>query len=463
MPTSSPFRILFECTPTAQTDLTRGIPRVVRNLVDEGPAVADHCGVSVLPVAYACGGWTQARCNAGTSARAFGHGGSAKPGGQQFRQFVPSPGLRRLLFPAPGRGGIWKTPRWAMAQSRRLADRWLRPKIVPGHGDALVLLDPWWRCPETFWKAVQSSRRNGARVGTVIYDLIPITHPHLVGRRHAERFRCWLDRAAHHSDFFLAISKTVSGELHDHLCRSWPQGIWPPDRFHSFMLGADLPVSNGGPVRDSVRQAFDGGSTYLMVGALDRRKNLPFLLDAFETLWDRGHDVRLCLVGSYTKAMPEFHDRLVRHAEWNRRLFYFADLDDVELDHCYRTSCALVYPSIVEGFGLPIVEALQHGTPVLASDTPIHREVGGEFCAYFGLSSTEPLAAMIAQRQCTGRLGQVRPATDYAAPTWKRSCRELVETCCRYLGAPPGQRQSTYRADRGKQVEKMSVSVSGVS
>ena len=446
MPANASFRILFECTPTAQTDLTRGIPRVVRNIIRYGPEVVSEYGGSVSPMVYAYGTWSEARWGADASVGMFNHVGLRKSSGGLLCGAAPTAGLRRLLFPSPGRGGIRKLPRWAIAESRHLVDHWIRPHITPGARDVLVILDPWWRCPEAFWRTVAKARRNGAHVGTVIYDLIPITHSGLVGQRHAERFRRWLHRAADHTDFFLAISRTVKDELRRYLQESCPGRVWSDQRFHSFMLGADLPVQTGGTVRDSIQQIFGAGSTYLMVGALDRRKNHPFLVDAFESLWKRGFDVRLCLVGSYTKALPEFHSRLVQHAEAGRRLFYCADLNDVELDYCYEKACALVYPSIVEGFGLPIVEALQHGKPVLASDTTIHREVGSEFCAYFDLSSTESLVAMIADRERLGQMPNVRSAAEYVAPTWRLSCRELIETCCQYLGDLPRKREHPCRA-----------------
>jgi alpha-1,2-rhamnosyltransferase len=332
-----------------------------------------------------------------------------------------------------------------MGQSRRLAERLTQPRILPGTRDVLVILDPWWRCPRSYWRRVAGARRRGALVGTVIYDLIPITHPDFVGRRHVERFRRWLHRAADHTDFFLAISNTVKKELHSYLQEFCPGQAWPEERFHSFILGSDLLTATCGAVRDSICRVFDGGSTYLMVGAIEPRKNQPFLVDAFDSLWQRGVDARLCLVGGFTKALVELHQRLAAHVELGRRLFYFSDVNDSELDYCYEKTRALVYPSIVEGFGLPIIEALQHGKPVLASDTPIHREVGGEFCAFFDLSSTKALVESIVQLEEIGRLSNVRSAADYVAPTWKHSCRELVGKCYRHLDEPNHEYD---RADR---------------
>ncbi len=73
--------------------------------------------------------------------------------------------------------------------------------------------------------------------------------------------------------------------------------------------------------------------------------------------------------------------QLEKHTRRNRELFVFHDLSDAELQYCYSSSRGVIFPSIVEGFGLPIVEALWHGQKTFASDTPIHREVGRNDCS----------------------------------------------------------------------------------
>ena len=61
------------------------------------------------------------------------------------------------------------------------------------------------------------------------------------------------------------------------------------------------------------------------------------------------------------------------------------DLSDTSLEHAYSHASALVFPSYVEGFGLPLVEAMQRGLQAMGSDIPVFREIGGEFMAYFDL------------------------------------------------------------------------------
>src|SRR5262249_40144708 len=117
--------------------------------------------------------------------------------------------------------------------------------------------------------------------------------------------------------------------------------------------------------------------TYLMVGTVEPRKNHAHVLSAFEQLWSAGADVNLAIVGKYSWNSTEFKERLRRHPCFGNRLFWFEDVRDGELEYCYRHAAALITASYAEGFNLPIVEALRAGCPVLASDIPVHREVGG--------------------------------------------------------------------------------------
>lgn len=423
-------RVLLECTTAFQQTAQRGIPRVVRSILRHASAVSVELGVDCAPLAYAHGGWTAfAPVAESRSARLDWALGAYRRVAEGVCEAIPWSQLRQWLLPQPGRSGIWKGPRAVLAEARRLGRRLLAPQVHPGAGDVLLLLDAWLRPPESFWHQVQAARTRGARVGAVVYDLIPLTHPHLVAPRHHERFELWLDQTAAQVDFFVAISRTVRDELQDYLATRRRDHRWPRHRFASFVLGAELPPDVGGAVRAHVREAFANDHVYLMVGALEARKNHAFLLDAFDQLWQRGLDVRLCLVGNHTRQVPELMERLEHHSQRGRRLFCFPDLSDAELKHAYGRATALVYPSIVEGFGLPIVEALLHGRRVLASDTPIHREVGGTYCEYFPLDSPHGLVDRLVAWETGAGQPAACDAGQYPVATWQDSCRNLFQAC----------------------------------
>jgi len=71
---------------------------------------------------------------------------------------------------------------------------------------------------------------------------------------------------------------------------------------------------------------------------------------------------------------------------------YREGLTDTDLGDLYRSACALVLPSIYEGFGLPIIEAMSQRLPVICSDLPVFREVAGDHATYFDPLNVEDIA-----------------------------------------------------------------------
>ena len=110
----------------------------------------------------------------------------------------------------------------------------------------------------------------------------------------------------------------------------------------------------------------------LMVGSASRRKNFEAALDAVRQLRAAGRDLELVVVGRVPADAPA-------RTPWLRAL---ALVEDDELVRLYIGACAVIMPSRHEGFGLPVVEALALGVPVIASDIPALREVGGEAARY---------------------------------------------------------------------------------
>jgi alpha-1,2-rhamnosyltransferase len=103
----------------------------------------------------------------------------------------------------------------------------------------------------------------------------------------------------------------------------------------------------------------------------------------------------------------------------------FNDASDEELSYCYGHAKMLVFASFVEGFGLPIIESLNNGLPVLASDIPIHREVGEDAIEYFDLNDAGDLANKIQYIE-KNKISQKVDAKSVKTKTWKESSAELL-------------------------------------
>ena len=174
--------------------------------------------------------------------------------------------------------------------------------------------------------------------------------------------------------------------------------------------GVDPAWSAAAPPEAALRAALDLPSSYLLfVGTLEPRKDLRTLLAAVRLLRDAPP---LVLVGP-----PGWGEQV---AVGDARTPGF--LDDDALRSVVAGAAALVLPSRDEGFGLTVLEALAAGTPVVASDLPVLREVGGDAVAYAAVGDAEAFAAALTAVLESPGDPAVRRAQ--AAPfTWQRSAQ----------------------------------------
>ncbi len=143
--------------------------------------------------------------------------------------------------------------------------------------------------------------------------------------------------------------------------------------------------------------ALSNGPSFLTVGTIEPRKGHAQVLAAFERLWDSGHDLRLVIVGKPGWKVEELIEKLRRHPKLGSLLFWFEDVSDAGLEQLYRACSCLIAASEGEGFGLPLIEAAQHGLPILARDIPVFREVAGEHASFFNGRTPEALVEAVSE------------------------------------------------------------------
>lgn len=302
-------------------------------------------------------------------------------------------------------------------------------------GDVLLLADSTWYMD--IWPSVKTARDSGARIVSVIYDLIPITHPQYCDSLLVEVFKKWFFDSLDHVDGYIAISQTVQKDLQSFMRREFGTRA-DSKSFDFFWLGSDFhhEANLDQSVRRSLLELFHERPTYLIVCTVEPRKNHWYLLDVFDRLWSMGREINLCIVGRVGWKIEETMSRIMNHDQLDERLHYFHDLNDKELEYCYSHSRMLLFPSVVEGFGLPIVESLMHRLPVLASDTPIHREIGGDRIGYFDIGSTDSLVDRIITIEREGLPRELVVDEDYRWLSWSDSTAMLLDKMLRILEYP---------------------------
>lgn len=296
--------------------------------------------------------------------------------------------------------------------------------VIVNSGDILLMLDSSWEY--NISPVMQYVKKRKGVVLGVAYDLIPIKQPQFCDEGLVDIFSKFYSKAIEHFDGFISISKTVMSDLQEYIDSIGIKGS--KYYFDYFILGSDFKKQEfiSDNIRREIIDLYPHKSVYLTVSTIEPRKNQAYLVDSFEKLWEKGVDVKLCIIGRIGWKTEELIERIKSHKEFNKRLFMFNDATDAELSYCYNHAKMLVFASFVEGFGLPIIESLNNGLPVLASDIPIHREVGENAIEYFDLNNVNDLANKINVIEKDGLMNK-KGINSIKTKTWKESSAELLE------------------------------------
>ena len=278
--------------------------------------------------------------------------------------------VRLLLY---GRGRPAEAPSPAVAAAVEAAGPDLRLVVHPRGTDILFLGGLGWDVID--WRRLSSLRaETGMAIVSVMYDLIPIRHPELLGAPSSYYFNYFL-HVIDNCDRIMCISRRTRADLVAFIEDNGRPAV-PTD---IVILGANLPErSDAMEIPDAaLRERLRLGRFALTVGTFEIRKNYGVLLDLWEELLpDPAFDLDLVIVGMPGWCAEDLIARLEAMPAFGARIFWFRRLSDAGLAWLYENCHVFVFPSLYEGWGLPVVEALQHRRPVIASNRGATPEAG---------------------------------------------------------------------------------------
>jgi alpha-1,2-rhamnosyltransferase len=424
-------RIFVDCTETFRRPVSTGIPRVVTNIVKYGRPAARERGAELVPVRFDRGHFVSVETSPSDDL--------CRPAAGDAAERRMHPALKRLCK--------LLTPRTLVRfiQNKVGGMFCSQPQAVRiSAGDVLLLPDSSWTVD--LWGAVDRALAEGAILGVVQHDFIPIRHPALVPRAATPIFRKWTDETLRRADFIMAVSHVVAAETKDELLKIGRRHV-AEHGVQTFRNGADLPTPSG---RETIRQElidFFGGTghgPYLTVGTIEPRKNQATLLAAINRVLQSAPDARFIFAGIVGWRGEPIAESIRQHPGWPQNIRHFSDLTDNELRFAYKHAKAIVFPSLAEGYGLPIVEALANETRVFASDIPVHREIGGKCCVYFDPLNPAQLADALVAFSLHGEYGASWPPVDHELPSWRAAANQIVEAALTHahpVTAPPSREQ----------------------
>lgn len=302
----------------------------------------------------------------------------------------------------------------------------LKP-VTASKGDIFLGLDLAAQTLPAVEVQLASWRRAGVSVNMLVYDLLPISRPEWFSQTLAFNFRGWLGVVGRQSDRCICISATVAQALADKLSA---MNVSPFPAIVTIPLGSDLGASFPSlGLPDDFLELLNwvrSGRTILAVGTIEPRKGHAKLLDAFDYLWesDPGSDIALLVVGRAGWRTEQLQRRINSHSEKGKRLVWLDQVSDQFLSIIYQTCAGLIAASHQEGFGLPLLEAAANGTPILARDIPVFREVGGPLFNYFQNDTPPALADRITEWLSDA----IPPSTRevITLPRWEESAAALL-------------------------------------
>ena len=255
---------------------------------------------------------------------------------------------------------------------------------------------------------------SNAKLVATIHDLAFLKYPQFFSRRGNAVFRRSLKILLKRADMLLCSSQST---LED--CSEFG---FSRDRLSHVPLGVNAPIVM--TTRDQIKTRYNLPDSFLLfVGTLEPRKNLSRLIAALETLGDSVPE--LVVVGA--TGWGEVTDSAKISSQFKSRVHFAGFVQPSDLGAMYASAEVLCYPSLMEGFGLPILEAMSYGTPVVTSKGSSTQEVAGNAAVLVDPLDASSIASGVLQalshKSELSRLGLARASE----MTWQATAAKTAD------------------------------------
>ncbi len=230
----------------------------------------------------------------------------------------------------------------------------------------------------------------GAPLVATVHDLAPLRFPERYPRSARISLRRGMQLAAREADRIICPSESTAAEVEELL------GV-ERARLRVVPHGVDIPAADADSARQFVERRGISEPYVLWVGTQEQRKNISAVLDAFAIVAQRNDDATLVLHGPAGWLGEEVAVTIRRRGLESRARVSEGSLTREELAALYARADVFVFPSLYEGFGLPVLEAMASGTPVIASNRSAMPESAGSAAILVDPTDADALAEAIAR------------------------------------------------------------------
>lgn len=268
-------------------------------------------------------------------------------------------------------------------------------------------------------RLIKIRRRFNARLVAFLHDLIPIDYPEYVERHTADKHLRILATITRQCDAVIVNSHTTAAHFDHFLDRTAAARAHRP-AIHVALPGVrPFPVGTGGTA--GIARA--GSPYFVIIGTIEPKKNHLLLLNLWSQLSQTmARPPRLLVVGARGWENEQVVDMLERSSRLHGLIEEHNHLVDASIGALIEGARAVLMPSFVEGFGLPLAEALATGVPVICSDIPAFREIGGhvpDFLDPLDMMAWRDAVVEYCRSNSPRRQAQLERLRSWAMPSWQ--------------------------------------------
>lgn len=260
-------------------------------------------------------------------------------------------------------------------------------------GDVFFDIDAVWNpSNHTSAQVYSQLKGNNVKIVTYVYDLIPLKYPMYAHSTTLFNFMKYAVSVFTYADKVIVSTQAVLDDIAG-FCKKLNI---PKIAGSVSWLGSDFSAKNVDEknVSEIAKTIVNKGKYILMVGTIEPRKNHKLVLDAYEKKL-KNLGINVVFAGKIGWNVDELIERIKNHPDNEKNIFHLQGQNDATINFLYENAYLVAFPTYDEGFGLPMVEAFQRKSVIIASDVPVIREVGKDYCDYFNPDSVDEFCALV--------------------------------------------------------------------
>lgn len=211
----------------------------------------------------------------------------------------------------------------------------------------------------------------------IVHDLIPLYMPELFTKRHRQRFKIFTEICRYKADLIIAVSEATKKDVLNYM-------HFPEEKVKVVYEGANplfTAERDAKGIAETMKKYHIDSDYILCLSTVEPRKNMLRTIQAYEQcVLSQNLPYKLVIVGGSGWNNGEIYEYVQQSEALKKHVIFTGYVSDVEVKHIYANASLFIYASLCEGFGLPVLEAMQSGIPVITSNVSSMPEVAGDAC-----------------------------------------------------------------------------------